>query len=302
MDGVRVAVIIVSWNVRELLDRCLASLRAEVARTSAAVRVWVVDNASEDGSAAMVRSRHPWVEVVASTVNMGYVRANNLVLRRLLAEGSADYVWLLNPDTEVRAGALERLLGFLTGRRRAGLAGPRLLNPDGSLQPSAFRFPCLLQPMFDLGMLPARFYESRWNGRYPATAYARGLPFRVDHPLGAAMMVRMEAVQQVGVLDEGFFMYCEEIDWAWRMRRRGWEVWLIPQAQVVHYGGASTGQVRPQMTARLWTSRARLYRKHCSPWVRRVVAWMVRRHFRRRLRLASSPVWRTAYEEILRAW
>lgn len=295
------AVIIVSWNVKTLLDSCLLSLREELGRTNIQADVWVVDNASEDASTEMVRTHHPWVHLEACNENLGFVRGNNRVLNRLLRESTLpDYVWLLNPDTVVQPGALGILLNFLENHPRAGLIGPKLLNPDGSLQPGAFRFPNVVQPFFDLGYFPQRFYYTRLNGRYPTDAYNSRRPFRIDHPLGAAMMARGTAVHQVGVLDERFFMYCEEIDWAWRMRKARWEAWLVPEAVVVHHSGASAGQARAQTTAYLWESRARLYRKHRGPLTRAIVGALVRHTFSRMT--AESPEWRTAYARIVEAW
>ncbi len=295
------AVIIVSWNVKTLLDVCLLSLREELGRTEVQATVWVVDNASSDGSADMVRTRHPWVKLEASPENLGFVRGNNLILERLQQQGYPDCVWLLNPDTTIQTGALSILLRFFAEHPRAGLVGPQLLNPAGSLQTSAFRFPDLLQPLFDLGWLPQRFYYTRFNGRYPEER-TNGRPLRIDHPLGAAMMARGKAVAQVGRLDEQFFMYCEEIDWAWRMRKAGWETWLVPEAQVVHYGGASTQQVRPLTTAYLWESRARLYRKHRDPLTRALVGAVVRRAFSRKAAAAPDDEWRAVYARIVAAW
>ena len=299
---ITLAVIIVSWNVRDLLDRCLQTLRQDLARTAADARVWVVDNASEDGSAALVQERHPWVALELPGENIGFVRGNNRILERFCAGGMPDFVWLLNPDTQIQPGATQALLDAFTALPQAGLIGPRLHNPDGSLQHSAFRFPGVFQPLMDLGMLPMRFYESRLNGRYSPKDYTRQSPFRVDYPLGAAMMARGVAVKEVGPLDEAFFMYCEEIDWAWRMKKAGWQTWLIPQARITHYGGASTSQARPQTTAHLWQSRARLYSKHRPGALRAFVRAAVRRHFQRALNQKAEPEWRRAIERILQAW
>ncbi len=260
----------------------------------------MVDNASRDGSAALVREKYPWVRLAAQRENLGFVRGNNLILQRWLEHEPPSAVWLLNPDTEVPPGTTTTLLEFLATHPQAGLIGPQLLNPDGSHQPDAFRFPGLLQPLFDLGYLPSRYYESRWNGRYPQKLYQGERPFRIDHPLGAAMMARGAAVQQVGLLDEDFFMYCEEIDWAWRMHKAGWQSWLIPEAKVIHYGGASTRQAKPETTAYLWESRAKLYKKHHSALTRAIVKRVVLRTFSRLP--ATSPAWETAYRRIVRAW
>ncbi len=294
------AVVIVSWNVRPLLGRCLDTLQADLDHAQIPATLYVVDNASTDGSAELVREHYPRVRLEALETNLGFVRGNNLILNRLLGEGLPDFVWLLNPDTEVQPGTTDALLRFCAQHPHAGLVGPQLLNPDGSRQQSAFRFPGLAQPLFDLGLLPARFYESRWNGRYVITDYAKDAPFHVDHPLGAAMLARREAIKEVGLLDENFFMYCEEIDWAWRMKESGWERWLVPAAEVVHHGGASTGQARPQTTAHLWESRARLYEKHYGPLLRTLVSAAVRRHFARRP--SPTPEWAAAHARILAAW
>jgi hypothetical protein len=295
------AVVIVSWNVRPLLDKCLVSLRAALETTPVEADVWVVDNASSDGSAHLVRERHRWAHLETPGENLGFVRANNLVLEQLLqSQTMPDYVWLLNPDTEVKPKAIVHLLEAFAAHPKAGLMGPKLLNTDGSLQQSAFRFPALLQPLFDLGLMPQRFYNTRWNGRYSRNDYAKSDPFQVDHPLGAAMMARGRALRDVGTLDERFAMYCEEIDWAWRMHKAGWTVWLVPDAEVVHHGGASTRQARPETTAHLWESRARLYRKYHGPLVRGVVGALVRRHFSRQT--PASDAWAEAYRRIVNAW
>ena len=295
------AVIIVSWNVRPLLDKCLASLRTSLDQTPVESDVWVVDNASSDGSARLVQERHPWVQLETPGENLGFVRANNLVLERFLqSDTMPDYVWLLNPDTKFQPPAIAHLLKAFAARLKAGLMGPKLRNPDGSLQQSAFRFPALLQPLFDLGLMPRRFYNTRWNGRYSLNDYAKSDPFQVDHPLGAAMMARGSAVRDVGLLDERFAMYCEEIDWAWRMHKAGWTVWLAPDAEVVHHGGASTQQARPATTAYLWESRARLYQKYNGPLVRGIVGALVRRHFSQQT--PTSDAWAEAYQRIVDAW
>ncbi|MGC9393376.1 MAG: glycosyltransferase family 2 protein [Anaerolineae bacterium] len=304
--GPTLAVIIISWNVKNLLDGCLLSLREELSRVKIHADVWIVDNASADNSVEMVRERHPWVHLHASVENLGFVRGNNLILDQLQQQGietgfGADFVWLLNPDTTTQPGALSTLLQFFEEHPRAGLIGPQLLNPDGSTQTSAFRFPDLLQPLFDLGWLPQRLYYTRFNGRYPESD-AGERPFRIDHPLGAAMMARGTAIHEVGLLDPQFFMYCEEIDWAWRMRKAGWETWLVPEAKVVHYGGASTNQARPATTAYLWESRARLYRKHRDSVTRALVSAIVRRTFAKKAAGALSDEWRAAYTKIVTAW
>lgn len=295
-------VIIVSWNVRELLNRCLCALHEDLDLTRSRARVWVVDNASSDGSAAMVHDHHPWVNLVSLADNLGFVRANNLILQKLIGTEKPDFVWFLNPDTEVRQGSTQTLLSALATLPRAGLVGPRLLNTDGSLQHGAFRFPDILQILVEVGWIPLRFYEKPLNGRYPIRNYANGSPFRIDYPLGAAMMARSEAIATVGLLDEGYVMYCEEIDWAWRMKKKSWDAWAIPQAEVVHHGSSSTKQVRPFATATLWESRARLFRRYRGAMHYRLARTIIRAHFGRKLSMANDPDWKQTYQRITSAW
>ncbi len=299
------AVVIVSWNVRELLAACLRSLLTDLERAGLDSAVWVVDNASTDGSPAMVAADFPAVRLIASERNLGFAAGNNLALRAILStppeSRSTPHVWLLNPDTEVLPGATAALRAALRDDPHVGVAGASLLYGDGSLQPSAFRFPGLVQLAFELFPFPPRLYETPLNGRYPRRLYEGQAPFAVDHPLGAAMMVRAEAIAQAGLLDEGYRMYCEEIDWCWRMRQAGWRAVCAPAARVVHHAGRSTAQVPIPSFVNLWTSRARLYRRIHAPWVYRLARALLRNGLRRRLRHAS-PEWAAAYQEVLSAW
>jgi N-acetylglucosaminyl-diphospho-decaprenol L-rhamnosyltransferase len=252
------SIIIVSWNVRELLAKCLQSVYRSLESSTLSAEVWVVDNASADGSPEMVRRRFSQAQLVANSDNIGFAAANNQALRAT----SGRYALLLNPDTELRAGALQTLVDFLQTKPAAGMVGPKLVYGDGTFQHSAFQFPSLLQVLFDFYPLHPRLLNSRLNGRYPRALYAAGWPFAIDHPLGACMMVRRQTLDEVGALDEGFFMYCEEIDWAMRMRRAGWDIYCVPAAEVVHYAGQSTQQFRDEMFVALWRSRFRLFSKH----------------------------------------
>lgn len=300
-DSPSLAVIIVSWNVRDLLADCLQSLLDDLAQSGLEAEVWVVDNGSSDGTPEMVAGSFPTVRLIARPDNIGFAAANNLAMRAILKNAPPRYLWLLNPDTEVRPGATMALIRALEGYPRAGVAGAKLLYPDGTLQHSAFRFPGLVQLIFDLFPMPARLYETRWNGRYPRRFYEGEKPFFVDHPLGAAMMVRTEAVNQVGLLDEGYRIYCEEIDWCWRMRRTGWRALCVPTARVVHHSGRSTGQVPVSSFVHLWTSRARLYARHHGPLTRFLARQLVWIGMHRRLR-AAPPQWREAIQQVLAAW
>jgi N-acetylglucosaminyl-diphospho-decaprenol L-rhamnosyltransferase len=276
------AVIIVSWNVKELLAHCLASLFEGLAGSGLDAEVWVVDNASHDGSAEMVRLQFPQVRLIASQENLGFARGNNRALQAIGFQPSnlptshpstlppfhpsnlPRYVLLLNPDTEVCADALSTMVRFMDGTPSAGVCGARLVYGDGSFQHSAFGFPGLAQIALDFFPLHWRLTESRLNGRYPRRLYEGGTPFEIDHPLGAAMMLRREVILGTGLFDEGYRMYVEEIDWCMRIRRAGWEVYCVPSAVVVHHAGQSTRQVRNEMFTALWRSRFRLFGKHYS--------------------------------------
>ncbi len=279
------AIVIVSWNVRGLLEACLTSVYESLKSSNLNRKVWVVDNASTDGSAEMVRERFPQARLMANESNVGFAAANNQALRAM-GFASAEYhdlpryVLLLNPDTEVLDDALATMVRFLDDNPQAGVAGAKLLYPDGQLQHSAFAFPTLAQAVLDFFPLHHRLLNSRLNGRYPRRLYERGEPFPIDHPLGAALMARGEAIQEVGLLDERFFIYCEEIDWCMRMEKAGWGIYCVPRAEVVHHVAESTGQVRGQMFAALWRSRYLLFEKHYSHFYQ----WAVRRIVRLGLR------------------
>jgi len=279
------AIVIVSWNVRGLLEACLTSVYESLQGSNLRGEVWVVDNASTDGSAEMVQERFPQARLMANETNVGFAAANNQALRAMGFASAEDhdlprYVLLLNPDTQVLDDALATMVRFLDENPQAGVAGAKLLYPDGRLQHSAFAFPTLVQAFFDFFPLHYRLLNSRLNGRYPRRLYEQGEPFPIDYPLGAALMARGEAIQEVGLLDERFFIYCEEIDWCTRMKKAGWGIYCVPRAEVVHHEAKSTGQVRGEMFVALWRSRYLLFEKHYS----RFYQWAVRRIVRLGLR------------------
>ena len=281
----RLAIVIVSWNVRELLAGCLAAIAASQRPPDQAWDVWVVDNASADGSAEMVAAAFPWVHLLRQTENLGFARGNNAALRQIgfgAGESPAaspslpDFVLLLNPDTAVEPTALARMVQFLADQPQAGGCGAQLAYGDGRFQHSAFRFPGLWQLFFDFFPLHGRVLASRLNGRYPQARYAAGQPFPIEAALGAALMLRGAAIQAVGLLDESYFMYCEEIDWCWRLRDAGWPLWCVPAARVTHFEGQSTRQFRGEMIIALWRSRLRLYARRYGPLKRWLARGLIR--------------------------
>jgi len=257
---VDLSIVVVSYNVRQLLALCLESLYQTLQETSLAFEVLVVDNASGDGSAEWVRERFPEARLYANERNTGYAAASN----QGMAACQGRYVLVMNPDTRALGSAIAILLAFMDENPGVGMAGPALLYGDGSFQHSAFRFPSLPQILFDFYPLHYRLINSRLNGRYPRRLYEGGEPFAIDHPLGAVMLVRREVIEQVGMMDEQFFMYCEEVDWAKRIRQAGWEICTVPQALFIHHAGQSTVQFRDRMFVALWRSRYLLFQKHYS--------------------------------------
>lgn len=257
-----IAAVVVSYNTRALLDRCLASLRTAMAVASPSGETWVVDNGSSDGSARMVAEHHPSVRLVDAGANLGYAGGANRALRELVSRAVPPWaVAVMNPDTEARPDALARLVEALAGDPGAAIAGPSLQYPDGRFQHGAFRFPGVVQTVLDLWPVE-RLADSRLNGRYARARYAGGRPFEIDFPLGACMLVRTDAARSVGLLDEGYFMYCEEIDWCRRFRDAGWRALCAPAAVVVHHAGASTSEQRAAMLGALWRSRLRYFGLH----------------------------------------
>jgi GT2 family glycosyltransferase len=228
------SIVIVSYNTRPLLAACLESLRA--ARGGGlATEVFVVDNASTDDSVATVRAQFREVRLIANEINRGFAGANNLALP--LCRGR--HVMLLNPDTEVAPDALAALVEFMDVHPEVGAVGPRLLNPDGTLQPSGHPYPTLAGTAVRL-LLRRPLAPSRSK-----TALGSGLCWeRSDHEChdwltGACLMVRREVLEEVGLLDERFFFWWEDVDWCRRIRAAGWEICLAPGARVTHHGAAS---------------------------------------------------------------
>ncbi len=297
-----VAVIIVSWNVRDYLVDCLRSVYKEICRSKLRAEVWVVDNNSTDGTVDLVQSLFPALHVIANEENRGFGAANNQGMRAA-AELEPAYYFLLNPDTLLRPDSLTHLVQCLEERPNAGMAGARLVYRDGRFQPSAFYFPGLTQLTFDLFPMPARLYESRLNGRYALHQFQPDhKPFPIDHPLGATMLVRASVAKATAGFDESYHMYCEEIDWSWRIRKGGWDIYAVPAAEVVHLGGQSTKQVPAQSVLNLWRSRAQLYAAHHGRLRKKLATHLVRLGMRRKATQTTDPQLKQAYEEIVHIW
>jgi GT2 family glycosyltransferase len=248
----RVAIVIVSYNTRKLVRRCLESLQAWPPRTP--LDVIVVDNASRDGSVEMLQSEFPAVRVVANRRNLGYSAAVNIGIEA----SSADYVLVLNPDIVIREGAIDRMVEFMDANPEAGIAAAKLVNTDGSLQYSCRSFytpMTLLMRRTPLGKL---FPDSRIVRRHLMLDYDHAAPRIVDWVIGACMLARRAAIEAVGGMDERFFLYFEDVDWCFRMSRQGWKVWYLPQAEMVHEHRRESA--RPRLSRSFWAHLGSLLR------------------------------------------
>ena len=229
------SIIIVNYNVRQFLDNALSSVKRALEGIGG--EVFVVDNASDDGSAEMVRTKYPGVRLIAGKENVGFARANNIALR----EAQGEYLLLLNPDTIVQEDTFQVMLDFFGSHPEAGLAGCRVLNPDGSFQlPCRRSFPTPWVAFSKTFGLSALFPRSRWFGRYNLTYRSPEETCEVDAVSGSFMMFRRSAYDRIGGLDEMFFMYGEDLDYCYRVRKAGYRVFYVHSTSIIHYKGEST--------------------------------------------------------------
>lgn len=246
------SILIVSWNTHDLLAQCLMSIAAHPPHGE--YEIIVVDNASADGSAAMVRTRFPEVRLIENAANLGFAGANN----QAIDCSRGGYLLLLNPDTVIEAGALAALVDFMDAQPTAGAAGSLLLNADGSLQDSCHRAPTLFRELWRLFHLDSLYPLAQ----YRMDDWPQDTPRPVDTVQGAALIVRRGVIDRVGMMDPSYFMYSEEVDWCLRIRRAGWQIYWVPQSRIVHYGGQSTRQVASTMFVQLYRGKLQYFRKH----------------------------------------
>ncbi len=253
---VRLSIIIVNWNVQELLDRCLASIYA-ADLPPGSFEIIVVDSASQDDSVAMAREKYPAVRLLAQAENVGFTRGNNIGL----AQAQGDFLLLLNPDTEVSRNALGTLVEYLQDNLSVGIVGPHTLNSDGSHQSTRRRFPTLKTGIF----------ESTWLARAAPSSVERDYRMlesdddditMVDWVQGSALMLRRELYWEIGGLDDAYVMYSEELDYCRRAKNAGWQVAYHGGAIITHHGGKSSEQVAAQTLIHFHTSKLRYFRKH----------------------------------------
>jgi N-acetylglucosaminyl-diphospho-decaprenol L-rhamnosyltransferase len=262
------SVSIVNTNSRELLLDCLETLRGTTAE------IVVLDNASEDGSADAVRERFPAVRVLAQDFRAGFGANHNTVIRA--TEGR--YVYVLNEDTTADDWGFERIVAYLDAHPRVAALGPRLTYPDGRLQDSAWRFPTPL--VSTLGLLTV--------GKLGVKQSRGEVPHAVDWVMGAALVLRREALDEVGLFDEEFFLYSEEVDLQFRLRQAGWDVHYFPAATVVHHESQFSADIPERRINEMWRSRHRYWRKHHSVAGARVAALATGGQYA--LRAAAAPI------------
>ncbi len=228
-----ISFVIVSYNVAEYLDRCLESIEKEMRRR---YEIIVIDNGSSDDSLQVIGTRHPQAIVIQNRENRGFAAANNQGFQK----ASGQYIFMLNPDTLVMEGSIDKLADFMDVHKKIGISGPRNLNPDGSLQRNCHHFPTLSGALWDYLQFRRYFPRSRIFGREHMTYWDYGDTREVDWITGSSLMIRKDMLNELGGLDEGFFMYSEECDLCYRARKAGWKTVFFPEAAIIHFGGQSS--------------------------------------------------------------
>jgi GT2 family glycosyltransferase len=284
-----------NYNRADLLVDCLESIYRHPPRCT--LDVWVVDNASSDGSVDVVRKRFPQVHVLASSHNGGFAYGNNLALRRIVGqEGhdsaatyyppataddpasttSPEYTMLLNNDTIVPEGSLDGLVDYLEQHHDVGVVGPKLILPDGSLDLACRRsFPTPAVSFYRMMGLARLFPHSPRFARYNLTYLHPDMETEVDAVVGACMLLRTSVIREVGLLDEQFFMYGEDLDWAYRIKQYGWRIFYYPSVHVLHYKrAASTRRAIPSIRA-FYDAMRIFHRKHFAPTTPAPLNWLI---------------------------
>ncbi len=244
-----ISFIIVNWNTKDLLLECLASIYQTV--NEIAFEIWVVDNGSSDGSVAAVKEKYPHIQIIENRTNLGFAAANNLALKRM----DGHYALLLNTDTVLTEGAVSELHNFMQGNPAAAIACGQLLNPDGSKQNSIANFPSLLSLVSNETLL--RLLLPR---RFPSKRREYRTPIEIDSCIGACMLIRKKAIDKAGFLDDRYFFFLEETDWAYRMKKAGWKIFFVPAARIFHAQGKSVG-IRADARIMFYRSRYLFFRK-----------------------------------------
>ena len=252
---ITLSIIIVNWNVKALLAKCLDSILQ--GSDDLSLEIIVVDSASTDGSVSMIQAQYPTVRVMAQQENIGFTRGNNLALA--VAQGR--YVLLLNPDTEIIGNMLQQMIAYLEAHPTVGIVGPHTLNTDGTTQSSRRRFPQVWTAFLESTWLQP-LAPKAWLDRYYINDSPDRATLEVDWVQGHALMARRAVYDQIGGLDDGYVMFYEELDWCKRAKSAGWQVVYVGDAQVIHHGGKSTEQASARKHILFNQSKIRYFRKH----------------------------------------
>jgi len=265
----KLSIIIVNWNARKHVEACLRSIQRETKHI--AREILVVDNASHDGSVHMIRAQFPEVILMENKENVGFARASNQAIKL----SQSPYILLLNPDTLILKDALTKMAKFMDEHSHIGTLGCKVLTGEGILDlRCARRFPTLISELCEKTTLAVRFPGSRLFGSYLMSYWNHDSSREVDALSGACMMVRRELIENVGFLDEDFFMYGEDVDWCYRVKHAGWQVFYFSDAEIVHLGARSTSLVRDEMGVEALRSLNLFFRKHYGPayaWAHRAL-------------------------------
>jgi len=267
MNGTDLSIIVVNYNTKDFLRACLESVYKN--SYGLVLEVFVIDNCSNDGSSYMIRELFPWVKLICNTENRGFAAANNQGLKKCRGR----YVMLLNSDTVVLGESLLRIIRFMDRHLEAGAVGCRLINSDGTLQPSITSFPSPFKDFAGI-VLKGTVLQNTPSTRARLSRFASFLRMNmsrfddhsqtkeIDYPRGACFTVRRETVQQVGLLDEGYFFTGEEMDWCYRMKHLGWRVYYYPDAAVIHHDHGASRDFMGKVFIQTRKSALRFYEKH----------------------------------------
>jgi GT2 family glycosyltransferase len=258
--SVDISVVIVGWNAKHYLELCLDSLAKAPPRRS--MEVFVVDNASTDDSVEMIETKFPWVKLIKSSENLGFAKGNNVAIRQCQGR----YIALVNPDVIVFPGCLDALADFLEQNPKVGNVGPRVLNPDMSMQSTCRRFPTLWNNFCSATGLSTRFKNSQFFAGEHMFYFPHDRTLAVDVIVGCFSMIRRETLDEVGLLDEGLFMYGDDVDWCRRAWNAGWQVMFYPGGQAIHDRGKTTAPYPVRFAVAQQRSVLHYWRKHHSFW------------------------------------
>ncbi|MFX0199831.1 MAG: glycosyltransferase family 2 protein [Candidatus Hodarchaeota archaeon] len=278
-----VSAIIVSWNAKEFLLGCLQSLANE--RPQNSMEIIVVDNASRDGSPELVKQQFPLVKLIRKKVNLGFAKANNIGIR----QSSGGYICLINSDITVQKGCIDRMRAYMDEHPSVGILGPKILNKDLVVQSSSMDFPTLLNSFFQAFGLHRILPKVRISLEPSTDAFSYNSARSVEVLSGCFWMIRRDALNQVGLLDENFFLYLEDVDWCKRFHEAEWDVVYFPSAEAIHYGQGSSSDSPARYIRELLRSRLIYWRKHHGRTAQIVIALVSLLHYT--LRLFYCIIW-----------